>query len=45
VAAKGESVINVTVGNIDLAIFLPVLGLMAIVVSSQVLDRWRGRRN
>lgn len=44
VAAKGESVINVTVGNIDLAIFLPVLGMMAIVVSSQAMGKWRGRR-
>jgi len=44
VASKGESVINVTTGNIDLAIFLPVFGTVAIVVSSQALGRWRARR-
>ncbi len=44
VASRGESVINVTTGNIDLTIFLPVLGTVAIVVSSQALGRWRGRR-
>jgi len=44
VASKGESVINVTTGNIDLAIFLPVFGTVAIVASSQVLNRWRSRR-
>ena len=44
VASKGESVINVTTGNIDLVIFLPVFGTVAIVVSSQALGRWRARR-
>ncbi len=44
IASKGQSVINVTTGNIDLAIFLPVFGTVAIVVSSQALGRWRARK-
>lgn len=44
VAAKGESVINVTTGNIDLTIFLPIFGMVAIVASSEAVGRWRGRK-
>lgn len=44
VAAKGESVINVTTGYIDLTIFLPMFGMVAIVASSEAVGRWRGRK-
>jgi hypothetical protein len=44
VAAKGESVINVTTGYIDLTIFLPIFGMMAIVATGQAMGRWRGRK-
>lgn len=44
VAAKGESVINVTTGYIDLTILLPILGMVAIVASSEAVGRWRGRK-
>jgi hypothetical protein len=44
VAAKGESVINVTTGYIDLTIFLPIFGMVAIVASSEAIGRWRGRK-
>lgn len=44
VAAHGDSVINVTTGYIDLTIFLPVFGMMAIIASSEAMGRWRGRK-
>jgi hypothetical protein len=44
VAARGESVINVTTGYIDLTIFLPIFGMVAIVASSEAIGRWRGRK-
>jgi hypothetical protein len=44
VAARGESVINVTTGYIDLTILLPLLGMVAVVASSEAVGRWRGRK-
>lgn len=44
VATRGESVINVTTGFIDLTIFLPVFGMVAIIATGQAMERWRGRR-
>jgi len=44
VAAKGDSVINVTTGQIDLTILLPIFGMVAIVASSEAVGRWRGRK-
>jgi hypothetical protein len=44
IAAKGESVINVTTGYIDLTILMPILGMVAVLVSSEALGRWRRKK-
>jgi hypothetical protein len=33
-----------TTGYIDLAIILPLLGMVAVVASSEDVGRWRGRK-
>ena len=38
-ASKGESAINIKTGNIDLAIFLPFLGVLGVVAAEALVDR------
>ncbi len=40
-AARGEAVINITTGYIDLSIMAPILGIVVIVGSSQAVNRLR----
>jgi hypothetical protein len=38
-ASKGESAINIKTGNINLAIFLPFLGVLGVVAAEVLVDR------
>lgn len=42
-AARGESVINLTTGNIDLSIMLPFTGILGIVAAGTLVERARKR--
>ncbi|MDH7508798.1 MAG: FG-GAP-like repeat-containing protein [Methanomassiliicoccales archaeon] len=43
-ASKGESAINVEVGNIDLTVLLPFLSIMGVIIAEAFVERFRKSR-